>query len=458
MRKLLSNKLYLMLVSVLIAFIVWVSVVSISNPDTNGSKAVTVEERNASELIASGKAYTIQGNKTVKVNYTVQARDAYKVKSSDFRAYVDLSDIYETTGTVRVMVQTVNNQDIISDCSVVPQTLQVVVEDIITKTVDVKVYKMDQCPEGYQEATSTTSVSQVEITGPRSLIDSIDTAGVEVSLQDATKTLNGNAPLKFFHLTDEGARAVDATGNIFFSASQYTTDYTVYVNAAKTVPVHYDTSGTPASGYHLSSTAISEENTVVTGNADVVGQISAVTIPASVLNIDGATSSRSWNVDLNAYLPAGAAVSGTSQVSITAVIEADAQSSSGGPGVAHTEAASSAADTSGSETTTESAETTQSGGGPGVVETQADETEEEKQSEAQSGTEAEDHTEAQTESDEETTALEESQQHTTAGSQPESRSHELTEVPSQTQSHTQAQEQTQSEHQSQSDTQGAAQE
>ena len=402
MRKLLSNRLYLMLVSVAISFIIWVTVVSISNPDTTGSKVVALEERNASALISADKAYTVLGSKTVKVNYTVQARDAYKVKSSDFRAYIDLSDIYEASGTARVIVQTVANQDIIHDYSAEPQTVQVIVEDIITKTVSVKVYTVDQCPEGYEAAASSTTLTQVDITGPRSLLDSIAVAGVEVSVREATGTLTGTAELKFYDSDDASARAVDVSNNPYFSASEYSTDYTLYINTAKTVPIQYEISGTPAAGYHYGGSTASIGSVIVTGNADTVGQLSVITIPTSLLNVDGATSNKSWNINLNTYLPAGAVISGTYETQITALIEPDGMgrlNGAGGPGVtdpAQTSASESetAAD-AGTTETSQAAESTGSAAGPGVTTQTQDETE--------SGTHAaQSHDETQSETQSET--------------------------------------------------------
>ena len=377
MRNLLSNRLYLMLTSVVIAFVLWVTVVSISNPDTTGSKIVAVEERNSSALTSAGKAYTVIGSRTAVISYTVQARDAYKVKSSDFRAYIDLSDIYDSTGSARVVVQTVNNQDIIQDCSAEPSYLQVVVEDIITKTVNVKVYTVDSCPEGYAAAASTTTLTQVDITGPKSLIDSIAVAGVEVSVKEATGTLTGTAELKFYDSDDESAKAVDTANNKYFSASEYTTEYVLYINTTKTIPIQYEVSGTAASGHHYAGSTASIGSVIVTGNADVVGKLSVITIPSSVLNIDGATSNKSWNIDLNTYLPAGAVISGTHETQITALIELNGPGSRDGeaytgPGTQEqTEAAETSETAAETDQETISAETSDTASaGPGISESE----------------------------------------------------------------------------------------
>jgi YbbR domain-containing protein len=311
------------------------------------------------------------------------------------------------------------------------------------------VYTVDRCPDGYEAAASTTSLTQVNITGPESLIDSIAVAGVEVSVKDATTTLSGEAYLKFYDSDKSDAHVVDVSGNKFFSASAYKTDYTLYVNTAKTVPIQYEIGGTPASGYHYSSTSASIGSVIVMGDSDALGKLSAITIPSSVLNIDGATSSKLWNVDLNAYLPAGTTISGTHQTSITAVIEADTSSSSGGPGVTTApETTSSSSETGDAETTAGTSEMTEAAGGPGVTVTELD-----KETEEGSDIQDETQAESQAETESESQSPGESSSHVTTGASADHTSYERTEVPAQTQSHTQAETHAETEPETQAETQ-----
>jgi len=102
MEKKLINNLKLKILSVFIAFFVWLAVVNISNPDITGTQNVPLEVLNESVLTSSGKTYELLDDKnTVTVSYKVRTLDSGSVSASDFRAYIDLADMYEPTGAVK---------------------------------------------------------------------------------------------------------------------------------------------------------------------------------------------------------------------------------------------------------------------------------------------------------------------------------------------------------------------
>ena len=95
MEKKLSNNLGLKILSVFLAFFVWLAVVNISNPEKPGSQEVTLEILNDDVLEASGKTYELMGDRsTVTISYKVRTLDSANIKPTDFRAYIDLSDMY----------------------------------------------------------------------------------------------------------------------------------------------------------------------------------------------------------------------------------------------------------------------------------------------------------------------------------------------------------------------------
>ena len=72
MEKKLSNNLGLKMLSVFLAFFVWLAVVNISNPEKPGSQEVTLEILNDDVLEASGKTYELMGDRsTVTISYKV---------------------------------------------------------------------------------------------------------------------------------------------------------------------------------------------------------------------------------------------------------------------------------------------------------------------------------------------------------------------------------------------------
>ena len=87
-------------------------VMNIANPKVMRSQEVPLEILNGDILESSGKTYEVIGDRdTVTVYYKVTTSDSANIKASDFRAYIDLADVYEPTGAVPVKLEVKNNSN-----------------------------------------------------------------------------------------------------------------------------------------------------------------------------------------------------------------------------------------------------------------------------------------------------------------------------------------------------------
>ena len=79
--------------------------------------------------------YEIVGKKTAVITYRIRTKDQYKVKPSDFRAYADLSEMYDVTGAIPVKVEVVNNSDLFETAPTVksPEVIKIQTENLQTK-------------------------------------------------------------------------------------------------------------------------------------------------------------------------------------------------------------------------------------------------------------------------------------------------------------------------------------
>ena len=139
MGKKLTNNLKLKILSVFLAFFVWLAVTNISNPDVTATKEVPLEVLNEDVLSANGKTYELLDNRsTVTVAYKVRTLDAGSISASDFRAYIDLADMYEPTGAVPVKVDVKNNK--VDAVTAKPMVIRVTTEDVQQKKFDLTAY------------------------------------------------------------------------------------------------------------------------------------------------------------------------------------------------------------------------------------------------------------------------------------------------------------------------------
>ena len=75
MKERLTNNMGLKLLSLFLAFFLWLLVVNVSNPEVERSREVQVEIVNEGTLTAAGQTYEIVGKNTVTVSYRVRTLD-----------------------------------------------------------------------------------------------------------------------------------------------------------------------------------------------------------------------------------------------------------------------------------------------------------------------------------------------------------------------------------------------
>ena len=133
MKEKLINNLGLKILSCFLAFFMWLVVVNVSNPEVTGSKEVPLEIVNEQVLTKAGRTYELGGKDTVTVYFDVRVKDAYKIRSSDFRAYVDLAELYDVTGSVQVKIEVLNNKELISNAESRPGVVRIQTEELQSK-------------------------------------------------------------------------------------------------------------------------------------------------------------------------------------------------------------------------------------------------------------------------------------------------------------------------------------
>ena len=84
----------LLLISFLCAFLVWLGVVNVADPVMTDTVEVPVEIVNSDVLTKNNLTYEVVGKSTTTVQYEVKTTNAYRIRSSDFRAYADMTDMW----------------------------------------------------------------------------------------------------------------------------------------------------------------------------------------------------------------------------------------------------------------------------------------------------------------------------------------------------------------------------
>lgn len=316
MGKKLTNNLGLKIISVFLAFFIWMSVVNISNPEITGTKEVPLEILNDEILKKSGKTYELLTDKnTVTVSYKVRTLDAGGISSADFRAYIDLADMYEPTGAVPVIVETKNNK--VDSVVPKPGVVRVNTEDLQRKQFELSAYIEGNPEDGYKEGTVTLSPSHVYVSGPVSSVGRISSVGIVINEEGANSDLSGSAPVKFF---DSNKNEIQLDDRVSLSRTEV--DYELTILKVKNLGLSFETEGRVADGYRYTGIESNVNSVAVVGLKSDLAGVNSIMIPKSELNMDGVAGDKEVTINLEKYLPEGVEiVDSQSEITVTIKVE-----------------------------------------------------------------------------------------------------------------------------------------
>lgn len=170
---------------------------------------------NTSELVAASNY-----PHTVKVTLWGDALNIAAVKESDIEVYLDLNS-YMGTGNFKVPVKTRINGTALNieplDISIEPKTVELRLEESASKRVPVYLALKGSSAHSYEISQTTVDPATVEVRGPKSIIEKIETVSTEaILLENRNRGFSGSANLVNANplVTISGSGKVDYRVNI----------------------------------------------------------------------------------------------------------------------------------------------------------------------------------------------------------------------------------------------------
>lgn len=297
--RMVTNNFLLKLISVALAVVLWLVVVNIDNPQTTMTFTSTANIINENIISENGKVYEILDNSnTVKFSVTGPRTIVEGMSASDFTVVADMSKIDLDLGLVPVEVIADRYASKVS-VSLKTTNVRVSIEDVKTRQFAVATTTSGTPMEGYALGDVSCDPATVTISGPESVIKSIDkvTAGINVEGMYSNRTQTV-IPTMY-----------DASGNKIVSASLTLEPATVQVTAqimgTKSIPVVYEYSGELPDGYVLESATCLPDTILVKGSKDALAKIDSLKIPSDALNLRKETGDVEKTVTISGMLPEG---------------------------------------------------------------------------------------------------------------------------------------------------------
>lgn len=303
MLKKLTNNLGLKILSLFFAIALWLIVVNIDDPDVTTSFTVPVTIEHEEVLTDNGKVYEITDDTdSVRVVVTAKRSIIDNLSASDFEAVADFSDLdtenLDGTQKVTIDISALRYSSQIS-MNARSHYLEISVEDKATKRVVIDSQVWGSAADGYAAGDVTISPNVIEVSGPASIVDTIDSASVTVDISGMTSDIKQTMTPVYY---DSDGNVVD-TSKLTLDASEVTVN--VACDGTKTVPVTYSVTGTPEDGYEIASVTGSVTELAIKGSPDVLSKCDSIEVTGDELSVDGLNQNAEVTIDLSDYLPDG---------------------------------------------------------------------------------------------------------------------------------------------------------
>lgn len=300
-----TKNLWLKIISLLLAILTWFAVVNITDPSVKQTfRNVQVSIVNSSSITTQGKTLEILDGSDVVSTVTIKAPRSIiqELENSSYSISVtaDMNNLSSDQTTVPLEVTTTKYADKVESIRMSSEQLKVSIEDRKTIQLPISATTSGSLESGYILGTIEQAQNQVTVSGPESVIDSIETASVNVEVTGFTDTISTSAAIVLYDA--EGTEIPD--DNLTLNITSVKVE--VPILETKKVSVTYSCTGTPAEGCELTGEIESDiDEIVIAGKADAIEDISEITIPADALNVAGLSTSLHAVVNIAKYLPTG---------------------------------------------------------------------------------------------------------------------------------------------------------
>ena len=198
-----KNKFLTPLLSIVVAFGLWLYVVTVVSPNSDKKYTnIPVVTQGESMLQDRGLMITSNENPTVSLHLEGNRTDLDKLNSSNITISVDVSRIYEA-GTHQLTYTPTYPGDVANNAITVrsrdPGTITITVEERVSKAVPVEVEYNGTLSEGFMadKENKELDVDQIHMVGPKSVVDRIAVARVDVDLEARSESISGQFPYTF---------------------------------------------------------------------------------------------------------------------------------------------------------------------------------------------------------------------------------------------------------------------
>ena len=307
----LRNNIGLKLLSLIIAIVIWYAVVSVNDPVIVRSYTVKISTANETYIQNGKQLFRIEDEYKSTLVYLRANRSILRdITAEDITVTADLTQIVDLDATpvmvpLSVSCPRVDTANITLSRTAIPITI----EEIANKEITVVVDAGDTKPgSNYEVGTMTANPEKVTLSGPKSVVEDIETIVARIDVTGMTYSAQKKADLVLYDTDQEEVPASTIEDDISFSTG--TNGVTVSVelwSRQSDVSIQADYQGEPMQGYQVGMVTTNPEKVSVVGDKEALQQLeeegNVIKIPADYIDISNADKDITEEVDLSQLMP-----------------------------------------------------------------------------------------------------------------------------------------------------------
>ena len=319
MKKIIFNNIGLKILALLIAILVWWVVMNIDDPLVKKTiTGINVELRNDDDLTDKGYIYEVESGSLIAITVWAPESVAKDLKSSDFVAYADLSQLSPLTDTANITIECIKS-DVKSDIKEITSKVQVVklsIDNKETAEIPVTVNVTGTPAENYVTGDISISQNKIDITGAASVVEKIVRAEIKYDVSNMMQSVNEMVTPVFY---DEDGSVIDTSA---IQLSRNSLRLSVAINPTKWVSVTINPTVTTAEDYKMMGYTQNFDHVKIAGSSESLANITSIDLPSDAIELEDITESQDCVVNLNNYLKASyTIVSGTAELVVHIDVE-----------------------------------------------------------------------------------------------------------------------------------------
>jgi YbbR domain-containing protein len=263
---------------VIASFILWLYIFNVENPMIERSITVPVQITNKDVLNQSKLIAINEKDLSVSLTISGNASDVYSIKPNDFQLESDLNGYLVKSGENRIPVIVKKSPQAIRIVNSENLWVKIILDNLNQKNVGVKLGLSGKVKEGFFALDPIFKTEKVQVSGPTSIVSSINNVIAKYDLNGLSSDLNTRVSLE----------AEDYLGNIVKGVVITPSDIqlTVPIKKIKNVPINVETQGNLGNGGKIKSITPVPAVIDIAGEENVISNIDSInTEPIDLSNL-----------------------------------------------------------------------------------------------------------------------------------------------------------------------------